>query len=237
MTELMASPTHAKPHNQTGAERRQESVSTPKTQLCFGLPGLASSQARALEASTNPFASPNEGNCGVGAIPKHQEEATNGWSFQGRKKHAPKLVSPRLEAQLPITHTPLQETTPGGKRGQLHSEVPPFFFTSFGISIPQDRKPLRARVWPVLAKEKNSRKEILVHSKSQAQPSLPTSIRIMGFAEAEWPHNSAWADLIQRLEVELEEKVLKYKLTLNDRPKLEWSWQEVTSRGEWSAQF
>jgi len=31
--------------------------------------------------------------------------------------------------------------------------------------------------------------------------------------------------------VELEEKVLKYKLTLKDRPKLEWSWQEVKSRG------
>jgi len=83
-----------------------------------------------------------------------------------------------------------------------------------------DRKPLRARVWPVLAREKNSRKEILVHSKSQAWPSLPTSIRIMGSVEAEWPHDSAWADLIQRLEVELEEKVIRYKLTLNDRPKL-----------------
>ncbi|CAK9871124.1 unnamed protein product [Sphagnum jensenii] len=53
----------------------------------------------------------------------------------------------------------------------------------------------------------------------------------MGFAEAEWPHDSTWADLIQQLEVELEEKVLKYKLTFKDQPKLEWSWQEVTSRG------
>jgi hypothetical protein len=31
--------------------------------------------------------------------------------------------------------------------------------------------------------------------------------------------------------MELEEKVLRYKLTLKDRPKLEWSWQEVKSRG------
>jgi len=83
MTELTASPTHAKPHNQMGAERRQESASTPKTKLCFGLPGLVNSQAQALEASTNPFGSPDEGNRGAGAIPKHQEEATNGWSFQG----------------------------------------------------------------------------------------------------------------------------------------------------------
>jgi hypothetical protein len=38
MTELMASPTHAKPHNQTGAKRQQESASTPKTKLCSRLP-------------------------------------------------------------------------------------------------------------------------------------------------------------------------------------------------------
>jgi hypothetical protein len=196
MTELTASPTHAKPHNQTGVERRQESASTPKTELCFGLPGLVCSQARALEASTNPFTSPDEGNRGVGVIPKHQEEATNGWSFQGRNKHAPKLASPRLEAQSPIPHTLFQKATPGGKKGQLHSEVPPSFFTSLGISIPQDREPLRTRVWPVLAKEKNSRKEILVHSKSQTRPNLSFSTRIMGSAEAEWPHDSAWADLI-----------------------------------------
>jgi hypothetical protein len=90
---------------------------------------------------------------------------------------------------------------------------------------------LRARVWPVLAREKNFRKEIIVHSKSQARSSLPTNIRIMGSTEAEWPHDSAWADLIQRIEVELEEKVLRYKLTLKDRPKLEWSWQEVPNKG------
>jgi hypothetical protein len=31
--------------------------------------------------------------------------------------------------------------------------------------------------------------------------------------------------------MELEEKVLRYKLTLKDRPKLEWAWQEDKSRG------
>ncbi len=188
-------------------------------------------QARALEATTNPFASLAEGNKGARATPKHQEETTNGWSFQGRKKHTPKLASPRPEAQSLSPHIPFQEATPRGKKCQQHSEVPPSFFTSLDIPIPQNREPLRARVWPVLAREKNSRKEIIVHSKSQARPSLPTSIRIMGSAEAEWPHDSAWADLIQRIEVELEEKVLIYKLTLKDQPKLEWSWQEVPNRG------
>jgi hypothetical protein len=71
----------------------------------------------------------------------------------------------------------------------------------------------------------------MVHSKSQAKPSLPASIRITGPAETEWTHESAWVDLTQRLEMELEEKILRYKLSLKDRPKLEWSWQEVPNRG------
>jgi hypothetical protein len=82
-----------------------------------------------------------------------------------------------------------------------------------------------------LAREKNARKEIVVHSKSQEKPSLPASIRIIGPAKAEWTCKSAWADLTQRLEMELEEKILRYKLSLKDRPKLEWSWQEVPNIG------
>jgi hypothetical protein len=81
MAEFAESPTHDKTHNQTDAERRQESVSTPKTKLCFGLSRMASPQVRALEASTNPFASPDERIRSVGPTTKSQEEMTNGWSF------------------------------------------------------------------------------------------------------------------------------------------------------------
>ncbi len=224
MSDISVSPTHALPPSQLGSERWKESDSTPRTQLRFGLPGTVSHQTRLSVPTTNPFASPAEGAREGGASPNPQEEMTGGWSFQGRKKHAHKLTSPRPEARSPIPHTPPQETTPGGKRGQQHSEVPPSFFTSLGITIPQDREPLRARVWPVLAREKNARKEIVVHSKSQAKPSLPASIRITGPTKAEWSCESAWADLTQRLEMELEEKILRYKPSLKDRPKLEWSW-------------
>jgi len=120
---------------------------------------------------------------------------------------------------------------PGGKRGQLHFEVHPSFFTSLDIPVLPNQEFFRVRIWLVLVREKNSQKETLVHSKNQAPPSLPLNIRIMGLVETEWNHNSAWADLTQRLEMELEEKVLRYKLTLKDRPQLEWSWQEEMSRG------
>jgi hypothetical protein len=119
----------------------------------------------------------------------------------------------------------------GGKRGQMHSEVPPSYFTSIGIQVPQNRKPFRARVWPVLVRERNSRKETLVHSKNQARSSLPLNIRFTESVEIEWTPNSVWADLIQRLEVELEKKVLRFKLSISDRPQLEWAWQEVVGRG------
>jgi len=68
----------------------------------------------------------------------------------------------------PLSHTPLRETTPGGKRGLTHSEIHPSFFAALGIPIPANKEPLRTRIWPVLTRVKNAQKETLVHSKNQA---------------------------------------------------------------------
>ncbi|CAK9198445.1 unnamed protein product [Sphagnum troendelagicum] len=70
----------------------------------------------------------------------------------------------------------------------------------------------------MLTREKISIKETLVYSKNQARPSLPLNMRVTGPTEAEWTKDSTWADLTQRLEAELEEKVLRYKLTIKARP-------------------
>ncbi|CAM6030543.1 unnamed protein product [Sphagnum balticum] len=75
---------------------------------------------------------------------------------------------------------------------------------------------------------------MLMHSKSHTLSSLPLTIRYSGPAdvpEAEWTTNAAWADLIHRVEVELEKQILRFKLTISERPQLEWSWQEELSRG------
>jgi hypothetical protein len=56
-------------------------------------------------------------------------------------------------------------------------------------------------------------------------------MRVTGSVEVIWTQDSAWTDLTQRLKVELEEKVLRYRLTLKDQPQLEWSWQKESSRG------
>jgi hypothetical protein len=91
-------------------------------------------------------------------------------------------------------------------------------------------EPFRVRIWLVLARDKNSIKETMVYSKNQARPSLPLSLRITGTTEVEWTQDSTWADLTQRLETELEEKVLRYKLTITTRPLLEWSWLKEHGR-------
>ncbi|CAK9882577.1 unnamed protein product [Sphagnum jensenii] len=116
----------------------------------------------------------------------------------------------------------------------MHSEMHSSYFTSLGISAPPNKKPFRARIWPVLAREKDAQRETLVHSKNQALPSLPLSIRITRPTEVEdgeWSPSSAWADLIQRIESELEEKILRFKLSITEQPQLEWAWQEELSRG------
>ncbi len=47
----------------------------------------------------------------------------------------------------------------------------------------------------------------------------------------EWTPNAAWVDLIHRVEVELEEQILRFKLIISERPQLEWSWQEELNMG------
>ncbi|CAN5974574.1 unnamed protein product [Sphagnum jensenii] len=231
MTEPPPSPSRAKGETRSEARKPPEEATTPKNKLFLELPGLNCPQTRKPEANANPFASSEEGSQGVNLRARPQEDTLEGWSFQGRRKHAPKLASPRPEPHHTFPRTPQQETPLGGKRVQLHSEVHPSYFSSLGMSIPTNGKPFRARIWPVLTREKNSRKETLVYSKNQARPSLPINMRITGSTEAVWTQDTAWADLTQRLEVELEEKVLRYRLTLKDRPQLEWSWQKESSRG------
>ncbi|CAK9252092.1 unnamed protein product [Sphagnum jensenii] len=56
-------------------------------------------------------------------------------------------------------------------------------------------------------------------------------MKVTGPTEVEWIQDSAWADLTQCLETELEEKVLRYKLIIKAHPQLEWAWQKEPSRG------
>ncbi len=116
----------------------------------------------------------------------------------------------------------------------MHSKVHPSYFTSVGIQVPPSKKPLRARILPVLTRVKEEKKETLMHSRNQTPPNLPLCFKITGPIEAtetEWTQDSARANLIQCLELELEENILRYKWSIREHLHLEWSWQEEKSRG------
>jgi len=89
----------------------------------------------------------------------------------------------------------------------------------------------RARVWPVLTREKGPQKEVLIHSRNQALPNLPIGIRITGDGREDWSSKLAMDELIQHIAIGLKENILRHKLLLKDQLSLEWSWQEELSRG------
>ncbi len=55
----------------------------------------------------------------------------------------------------------------------------------------------------------------------------------MSASEKEWTPASALEDLTRSVESELEEKILKFSLSLKGRLALEWSWQEDQAKGGW----
>jgi len=84
-----------------------------------------------------------------------------------------------------------------------------------------------------LSRERDNQKEILVNVKGNDLPNLPLHIRCMSASEEEWTSASALEDLTRSVESELEEKILRFSLSLKGRLALEWSWQEDQAKGGW----
>lgn len=202
MQDLPESPPKCMDEAQSKEKHPKEGVSPPRNLLNFNLQDSKDLSTRTTEANSNPFASPRESGKELNSMPRAQGEATEGWSFQGRRRHAPKLASPRQEMPQPpstLSRTPQRDATPGGKRGIPHSEIHPSFFTALGIPVPANKEPVRTKIWPVLTRVKNDQKETLVHSKNQAPPSLSLNIRFSGpmeMGDAVWDPSSAWPELI-----------------------------------------
>jgi len=93
------SPSRAKEGTRAKVEKPPKEATTPKTNLFFKLPKLNCSQAQKTEAGANSFANSEEGSRGGDMRARCQEDTMEGWSLQGRKKHIPKLASPRPEAR------------------------------------------------------------------------------------------------------------------------------------------
>jgi hypothetical protein len=94
-----------------------------------------------------------------------------------------------------------------------------------------DQEFCKARVWSVLSREKEERKQILVHTRNQAPPDLLFNIRVTSPSEERWTQASAREDLVRRLEAELKNKILRYKMKIKDNLQLEWCWQAEPGGG------
>jgi hypothetical protein len=101
-------------------------------------------------------------------------------------------------------------------------EATTFPLIVYFVPLHGDQELCKARIWPVLSREKDERKQILVHARNQTPPDLPLSIRVTGPPEERCIQASARKDLVRRLEAELKEKILRYRMTVKENLHLEW---------------
>ncbi|CAM6028726.1 unnamed protein product [Sphagnum balticum] len=206
---------------------------SPKARTClenslleqpnFGYRLAASHQTYPSAATTNPFMALEKLNPEAEDFRYTQGESSESWAFQANRKQAPRNASPRQALPHSPTHVPTQDFTLGSRRKRTRSEVHNSFFTSLGIPVPPGQEHARARVWPVLSRERDNQKEILVNIKNNDSPNLPLHIRCMSASEEEWTLGSALEDLTRNVETELKEKILRFNLSLKGRLALEWS--------------
>jgi len=231
MAEHTASPPHLLKRTQQGTSLLSNHESTPRTRLNFGITGPAITLTNGKTVSENPFTETGEEAHRTNRLQKLNEDLRGGWTFQGKKKLSIRIVSPRQDPTQHLSHTPRLASTPGGKRGQTHSELNHTYFESLGIPVSAGQDFCKAKVWLVLSRDKNERNKVLVHARNQSPLDLPISIRVASPPEERWTQASAQADLVLRLETELEEKILKYKLAIRECLHLECSWQVEPGRG------
>ncbi len=215
MGELSASLTHQVecnlsviPSKVTTLVESTDGSNTSKTKLSSNLLGEKNDSARGKWADLNPFEVLNEENEHSDFLRKIPEEIEGGWTFQAKKKTKERVDTIHPESnQFPHPST-RASIVPGGKRGQMYSELHQSFFTSLGIPLPTNVDLCRAQVWLVLIRKKGPQKEVLIHSKNQELPNLPIGIKIVGDGREDWSSKPAMDELIQHITIGLEENVL-----------------------------
>ncbi len=178
-------------------EKGADGRSTPETKLIFNLLGGHNGATQRKWAYVNPFEALNGEDDASNFLRKAPKASEGGCIFQGKKKHMVKIDSSRPEANHQPQLAALLGRTLGEKRGQKYSELHHSFFDSLGIPLPKNAKHCKARIWPVLMREKDTQKEVLVHSKNQALPSLTVGLRIIVEGEEDWSSQPTMGKLIK----------------------------------------
>ncbi len=135
--------------------RQQENLHKNKVKPNFGFQTPARPLDRHSGSNTNPFAALKKDNPEAKEEKDNLEEMRAGWTFQGKKKHTPRIAFPRPALLQSPSSTPSLEITPGGRRKRAHSDVHCSYFTSLGISTSPGQEHAKAMIWPVLSREKS----------------------------------------------------------------------------------
>jgi hypothetical protein len=132
-----------------------ENLHKTKTNLNFGYQNADCHPVEQLTISANPFAALEADNPEADETKDNLEEMREGWTFQGRRKHTPKIASPKQAPPQSLIPTPNLEVIPRGRRKRMHSDVHCSYFTSLGISTSPGQEHAKAMIWPVLSREKS----------------------------------------------------------------------------------
>jgi hypothetical protein len=129
---------HRQKFEQQGLATLPIHVFSPRTRLLFVTVDLANTQENGNMARTNPFAGSSGETVRTDTQQKRLEDPEEGWSFQRKKKKQgmpARILSPRQDVTQTLTHSPQPASTPGGKRGQTHSELHHTYFESLEIPV------------------------------------------------------------------------------------------------------
>ncbi|CAK9253724.1 unnamed protein product [Sphagnum jensenii] len=122
------SPDRAEEGARAEGRKLPEKATSPRNSLFFELHEKDCLEAQRIAGSANPFASSRDGMQEGGARLRIQEELQEGWSFQGRKKHTPKIATPRPDPNQAPFRIWTSETQVMAKRrpGSRTPGSPPF---------------------------------------------------------------------------------------------------------------
>jgi hypothetical protein len=116
--------------------RQLEIIRESKAKPNFGFQNDDSPLSTQPVTNTNPFVALEADNPEVEEEKDNLGEMKECWTFQGRKKHTPRITSPKQALLQTPTPSPGHDVTPGGRRKRMHSDVHCSYFTSLGISPP-----------------------------------------------------------------------------------------------------
>jgi hypothetical protein len=126
--------------------RQLEIIRKSKAKPNFGFQNVDSPLSTQPVTNINPFVALEADNPETEKKKDNLGEMKESWTFQGRKKHTPRITSSKQALPQTPTPSPGHDVTPRGRRKRMHLDVHYSYFTSLGISSPSGKEHARAKI-------------------------------------------------------------------------------------------